>query len=219
MNIISEYEQILIGNRPKFSSKNFRFDPGSNERIVLFVFKYAIEELLNWKPHEAEYLFTYAVVRSLKLQTLLHHIQFPCELTLRNTEYIVHLLYPRAVPYNFKKYVLATYERVMRNEIKYPKDYMFGNKGLIRAGLCMQYALKKHKLFHSTEEMYAFFASPDGKAFLKKYKLQQLYRRFYKTPIDYLHHSIPDTLRCEFYYCYYKFLYLYQRQHHCLPPM
>lgn len=217
MNAIAEYERLLIGNRKQFSSKIFPFEETGNQRVALSIFKYAIEELLDWTPQEAYKLLTPKVVQRMKLDGLLSYIEFPSELTQSDTEYIVHLIYPRVIKYDFRRYVIDVYEKVLRNEIKYPKDYMYGNKGLIRASICLQYAIKVKKVFHSIEEMYQFFSSPEGIQFLKEEKLRQLYSSFYKTPLDYLHHSLPQNLKSDFYYQYYKFLYKFKSMYKRYP--
>lgn len=217
MNIISEYEQVLIGNQSQISSSNFIFDDAANERIALHVFRFALEKLLGWNPQESLRHLSLQVIKDMRLKQLLNYIQLPSELTKEDTEYIVHLLYPKVIPYNFSKYVIRTYQNVMSGKMKYPKDYMFGNKGLLRAGICLQHVLQEKKLFHSVQEMYEFFACPEGFDFLKENKLYQLYRSFYDTPVEYLHYSIPDKLKDDFLFHFYLFSYRYRIRNRVLP--
>lgn len=154
----------------------------------------------------------------MKLKQLLNYIKFPSELTKDNTEYIVYLIYPKEVPYDFAKYVIQTYNKVLNGEIRYPREYMYGNKGLVRAGICLQYAIKNSKVFHSVEEMYRFFCSPEGFTFLREKKLHQLYKSFYDSPLQYLHYSLPDSLKNELYFNYYTFLDNYKKKYGELPP-
>ena len=124
MDIISEYEQVLIGNIPKIPPRLFQNEAPANEHLALVVFRYAIEKLLRWTPVEAYQMFSPAVVETMKLKQLLSYIKFPTELTKDNTEYIVYLIYPKEVPYDFAKYVIQTYEKVVNGEIRYPREYM-----------------------------------------------------------------------------------------------
>lgn len=218
MDIISEYEHVLVGNLPKIPPRLFQNEPAANEQLALTVFKYAIEKLLQWTPKEAYKLFSPDVIETMKLTQLLNYIDFPTELTKNNTEYIVYLIYPKEVPYDFAKYVIQTYNKVLNGERRYPREYMYGNKGLIRASICLQYAIKNNIVFHSVEEMYRFFCSPNGLAFLKEKKLYQLYKSFYKTPLQFLHFSLPDGLKNELYYNYYTFLINYKKKYGELPP-
>lgn len=218
MDIISEYEQVLIGNISKIPPRLFQNEPAANEQFALSVFQYAIENLLCWTPTETYQLFSPAVVETMRLKQLLNYIKFPSELTKDNTEYIVYLIYPKDVPYDFAKYVIQTYNKVLNGEIRYPREYMYGNKGLVRSGICLQYAIKNSKVFHSVEEMYRFFCSPEGFAFLREKKLYQLYKSFYDNPLQYLHYSLPDSLKNELYFNYYTFLDNYKKEFGKLPP-
>lgn len=217
-NIIREYERVLVGMSSEISKKNFPFDDSVNEKFALSVFRYAIEELLRWSPWEAYRLFTPAIVKKMKLTPLLNYICFPSEVGKEDTEYIIHLLYPRKIPYDFTRYTLQVYEQVRNGERKYPKDYMFGGKGLKRATICLQYALKEEKLFSSIESMYRYFASADGMDFLKRNKLHQLYYSFYSSPLDFLHYSLPPSMRNDLYYGYYNFIYTYKTRYGVNPP-
>ena len=53
MDVINEYEQVLIGNLPKIPPRLFQNEPSANEHLALSVFRYAIEKLLRWTPMEA----------------------------------------------------------------------------------------------------------------------------------------------------------------------
>lgn len=119
MDVINEYEQVLIGNLPKIPPRLFQNEPSANEHLALSVFRYAIEKLLRWTPMEAYRLFSPAVIETMKLTQLLNYINFPTELTKDNTEYIVYLIYPKEVPYDFAKYVIKVYRQVLNGEIRY----------------------------------------------------------------------------------------------------
>ena len=77
---------------------------------------------------------------------------------------------------------------------------------------CPEYDKKYHG------EMYRFFCSPEGLTFLREKKLYQLYKSFYKTPVQFLHFSLPDSLKSELYYNYYTFLINYKKKYGELPP-
>lgn len=217
-NLLREYEQILIGRQDTISNKFFPFDEAVNEKFALTVFRYAIEILLRWSPRDAYRLFTPVIVKKMKLTPLLDYIRFPSDITNAHTDYIIHLLYPRNIPFDFTRYVLETYEKVMCGKIKYPKDYMFGGKGLKRATICLQYALKKEHIFSSVEEMYQYFASAEAVEFLKRNKLYQLYYSFYHSPLEFLHNSLPETVRNHLYYDWYRFVFYYRKHFGTAPP-
>lgn len=217
-NIIREYDKVLVGMSPEIPSRCFPFDSNVNETFALSVFRYAIESLLHWSPAEAYQLFTPEIARKMKLTPLLDYVIFPSELSHANTEYIIHLLYPRKVPYDFMKYTIEMYEKVRAGKRRYPKDFMFGGKGLKRATICLQYALKEEHIFLSVEAMYRYFSSQEAMEFLKQNKLHQLYYSFYQSPLDFLHYSLPEHIRNDFYYDRYRFIYSYRKRYGSYPP-
>ena len=211
MGIINEYEEILIGNRKKISSNYFLFDKKGNERVALSVIRYAIENLLGWDVHNAIELFNSNYISFMKLDQMVKYIVFPSDVTKDDTEYILYLLYPKYVDYDIKRYTLRIYEKVMNNEGRYPKDYMYGYLGMLRAKICLQYAINQNLLFKSADDLYNFFASKDCIKYLKQNKLYQLYVSFYSTPLEYMHDSMPSSVKNEFLFHNYMFLNKYQQ--------
>lgn len=211
MGIINEYEEILIGNRKKISSNYFLFDKKGNERVALSVIRYAIENLLGWDVHNAINLFNSNYISFMKLDQMVKYIVFPSDVTKDDTEYILYLLYPKYVDYDIKRYTLRIYEKVMNNEGRYPKDYMYGYLGMLRAKICLQYAINQNLLFKSADDLYNFFASKDCIKYLKQNKLYQLYVSFYSTPLEYMHDSMPSSVKNEFLFHNYMFLNKYQQ--------
>ena len=211
MGIINEYEEILIGNRKKISSNYFLFDKKGNERVALSVIRYAIENLLGWDVHNTIKLFNSNYISFMKLDQMVKYIVFPSDVTKDDTEYILYLLYPKYVDYDIKRYTLRIYEKVMNNEGRYPKDYMYGYLGMLRAKICLQYAINQNLLFKSADDLYNFFASKDCIKYLKQNKLYQLYVSFYSTPLEYMHDSMPSSVKNEFLFHNYMFLNKYQQ--------
>ena len=215
--ILSEYEQMLIGNKKNISSKNFVFEKKGNQNIALTVFRYAIENLLQWDPKTAYDFFTPEVVKMMKLTSLLKYIDFPPEISTDHTEYIVCLLYPSKVPYIMEPYVIETYKKVIEQGIKYPRDFMFGYKGCLRARICLQYAMRDH-VFDSIEAMYRFFASKEGVKFTKDKKLYQLFISSYTSPLEFVHDNLDEEDQNELFYHFYLFVYRYRQKTKELPP-
>ena len=94
---------------------------------------------------------------------------------------------------------------------KFPKEYMTGINGLVRAGLCLQYMIMTFFAFHSIEEMYDFFADTQKAiSALKKYRLYAVYSELFDSPLDFLHCSLPEDQRNDTLYNYYKFVNYYK---------
>ncbi len=211
MSIINEYEDVLVGNRKKISSCYFLFDKKGNERVALSVIKYAIEKLLGWKVENAIQMFNSNYITFMKLDQMVKYIDFPSDVSKDDTEYILYLLYPNYVDYDIKRYTLRVYKNVINNNGRYPKDYMYGYLGMLRAKICLQYAINKNCVFKSIDDLYKFFSSKDCIKYLKQNKLYQLYSSFYATPLEYMHDSMPSSIKNEFLFHNYMFMQKYQQ--------
>ena len=205
MGILNEYEEVLIGNRKQISKGYFIFDKKGNERVALAVIRYAIENLLGWNIEEAASFFNTNYIELMKLGQMVRYIDFPSDVTQEDTEYILYLLYPKHIEYELQRYTLRIYDEVMAGKRRYPKDYMYGYLGLVRAKICLQHVIQKTKLFLSQDAIYSFFASPECLRYLKDNKLYQLYCSFYATPLEYLHDSMPSSVKNEFLFHNYMF--------------
>lgn len=206
MSVINDYEEVLIGNKGEISRDFFAFDRKGNQRVALSVFKYAIEKLLKWDAKRAAEFFNESFMHLMKLDQMANYIIYPSDVSPKDTEYILHLLYPKEVQYELKKYTIRIYKEVMAGKRRYPKDYMFGYLGLLRAKICLQYSLvQTSQLFKTTDELYKFFASPECIKYLKKNRLLQLCDSFYNSPLEYMYDSVPTDLRNEFLFHNYMF--------------
>ena len=77
---------------------------------------------------------------------------------------------------------------------------------MLRANICLQYSISKNCLFKSADELYKFFASKECIKYLKQNKLYQLYVSFYSSPLEYMHDSIPSSIKNEFLFHNYMFM-------------
>lgn len=206
MGILNDYEDVLLGNRQRIPTSYFLFDKKGNERIALSVIRYAIENLLGWDIHNAIKLFNKNYISFMKLDQMVKYIAFPSDVTKDDTEYILYLLYPRYVDYDVKRYTLRVYDKVMAGDGRYPKDYMYGYLGMLRAKICLQYVINKTCMFKSEDELYRFFSSKECIKYLKQNKLYQLYISFYATPLEYMHDSMPSAVKNDFLFHNYMFM-------------
>lgn len=96
---------------------------------------------------------------------------------------------------------------------KFPKNYMAGSIGMMRACICLQYMITTFFSFHSIAEMYDFFADEEkAVAALKKYRLLSVYKDMFDSTLEFLHTVLPDNQKNELLYSYYKFCHIYNQQ-------
>lgn len=208
--LLNEYEDILIGNRKVFSDQFFGAGKPESRRNALAVLQYAFERYLKWPPNVIARRMTKELIAQMHLHTVIKYIKFPPEYNRdRDYFYIVALLYP-----NFKitrrQRITYVYKNVLEKKIlKFPKDYFFGEEGIVRALVCMQYLLTDilQAEISSPVDAYALFASEYGLACLRKYKLLNICDELFQTPVDFIHMALPDDSRDPFLYVYYKFQY------------
>lgn len=205
--VLYEYEQILLGKKKSFSSTYFPYNPEQNERLALEVFRHAVEVYLNWSPTEVQMYLNGDVIKQMKLDSIVRYLRFPLELDPKKDYfYIAHLLYPNIIHYNAKELILNVYKRVLNGTLcKFPQDYMAGTRGFMCAAICFQYMLERFMQFSCIEDLYAFFASPEGSRALKKYRLSAICNLMFGSPLDYLHESLNSKQKNEFLYRYHKF--------------
>lgn len=157
------------------------------------VLKYVIENLLGWSPEEMVVYFNDYIISRLKLEPIIKALELPPEL-VRNTDYFyyAHLCYPKEIPYSEKDATLYTFRRYRRGEInRLNKRFTLGSKGQLRAAWCLQECIRT-STFTSWEDIYKTFWNLDtAKEFLKKNKLDCIYKNHYASPLDYLHSSLP----------------------------
>lgn len=207
INMIYEYESILLGKKSGFSSFFFNHSDEANERSALELFDYVVKTYLRWTPEQVYNCMSWDIINRLKLDTIMRYIRFPPEMDVRTDLYVIaSKLYPDKIKINSREMTLLVYKRVLSGELyKFPKGFFLQNRGINRAIICFQYMLGQYTAFSSVEEMYEFFSTPKGTKLLKQYKLNAVSVAIYEYPIDYLHASLPPEVKSQFYYNYYRF--------------
>lgn len=206
--LLYEYESVLLGHKNSVSNYFFSSDEDRNEKAALYVVRFAISYYLNWSPEKAVDLLTWDIIKLLKLEGIMKYINFPPELDEKDNAYIIKgKLYPNLVRLNEKEITLKVYKRILSKDLyKFPKEYLSSDyAGKIRAVICMQYMLSQFTSFGSAKEMYKFFATSGGAKLLKRYRLNVICAALFDHPIDFLHYSLPESSKDEYWYRYYRF--------------
>lgn len=205
--LIYEYELLLLGKVKTFSGYFFRFSDSQNEKLALSVFRYAFDTYLRWTPEQLSHHLTYDIVSRLKLTSLLKYIKFPPEADKTKDMYpIVAKLYPGKFKENTRDIVARVYRRVLTGDReKFPKEFFDSADGRYKAILCFQLMLNGMAPFKDVRAMYEAFSGASGVKILKQYKLYPVSTGIFEYPIDYLHASLPQKRRSEYFYRYYRF--------------
>lgn len=206
-NVLYEFESVLLDKKTSLSPYFFNQTSEQNEKTALAIIKYVVEVHLKWTPEQVRKNLTWDVIQLMKLDSIMKYINFPPEADRKKDLFIVAgKLYPNKIKINSSAMTILTYKKIIsREQYKFPKCFFDGNEGRYRALICLQYMLNQYTSFESVEEMYKVFSTPKASKLLKKYKLQAARVAMYEYAIDYLHDALPDDVKNEYFYHYYKF--------------
>lgn len=216
--IIQEYEDTLIERLSNVGSHNFFFgepeedfqkrlpDPGgSNEKKALMCIRHCIEEILHWDVKTAVGQFDQYIIETMKLSRFVAMIKWPAEVDYGDPRYILHLLYPKEVKINRYEMICRHYEKVMRGECKFHREFFLGPEGFKRFCSCLAYLFKNYKTFSDIGEVFRFITSPEGKVFLGEHKLATPADQYAINVLEATYYIFQDNPLSEVYYYYYKF--------------
>ena len=209
-----EYESILLKKKKNYSCSFFNYDNKSiNQKNALIIIRYALEDFLHWTPKDIEQNLNMEIMRAMKIDTLLKHIEIPHELNMeRDLFYIAHLLYPDQCPYNPKAQTIKVYHDVLSRKLyRYPKSFFEDIGGIERAKLCLINMIQNYIFPHNVEELYQLFSEDTIGKTLKKYCLLDACNMIFESPLDFLHESLSMDQKNDFCYQYYKFKQEYQK--------
>jgi hypothetical protein len=214
INIIYEYEMVLLGKKSGVSVYFFSHSPEQNERLALDIIRYAVETYLKWSPEEVYKNFNESIIKQMKLDSIMRYIRFPPEADEKSDYFIIAgKLYPDKIKINIKEMTLVIYRRVIEGKLyKFPKGFFDDSIGYYRAIVCLQYMLTQFCHFGNISDMYRDFSMSKGTKLLKNYKLQAARITMWECAIDYLHAALPESSQSEYYYHYYKFKIFNEKQ-------
>lgn len=216
--LLYEYSLILMGELNAFSSAYFGNKSVDNKGFAQFIFHQAFEVFLRWTPDEVYQMFDKEILLRMKLDKVIGYLNLPPEIE-RNQDYhlIAAYLYPETIHVDASELVIQTYEAVLKGQengglYKFPKHYFDGQTGRQRAHICFRYMIEHQCSFNSVKEMYLFFSSDAGTRLINNQGLKLVLKDVFHSPVLFLHESLPDGMKDEFWYHYYEFQYRYKKE-------
>lgn len=208
IEILAEYEQVLIGNQRVIDSYYF-FNKTleANQDTALLLIQYMVEHFLRWSPQKMYDSITMDILKHWRLAGLLTFIEFPEELNKeKNLGYLAHLIYPNEVKITKRDICMSVYQRVCSGEMtKHPKDFFHSNESLNYICFCLKYAIENFTNFKNTVEMYDFFGTQVCLKFLRTYKLAAYIKEQFEAPIVAFYLIVPEEQDIPFLFQYYRF--------------
>lgn len=210
-----EYERLLDGSIPYFSSWYFDAGAQQNDKNALLVCRYAFEIFLGWRPEEVGSAINLQILKKMKLIKVLKYMSVPWDiLSDQNFAYLCFLLYPSLYPE--KTITLRLYEEILSGQrTRFPKHYFDGADGIKRACVCLRYYVQNRLCgrFSSVNEIYRFFASPEGQKELVHAGLSFAARTTFRSPVLFYHMSLPASERDDLSFHYWEFWYQMRKQY------
>lgn len=209
-NLAFEYDNTLVGKTRVVDTSFFRGSEQQNQEVALQIVQYVVEKYLKWTPEEMQAYFNEDIVKLMKLESVMRFIVIPPELRGNTYFYIAHLVYPKRIRFEEDDLTIQMYSDILEGKrAKFVKDYMEGVRGQGRACICLRYAIENFMPdVCSLGELYAMFASPKIKNWLRQYKLFKICSDMFITPLDYLHSSLSNTQKSDVLYNVYRLDYL-----------
>lgn len=204
-SLIADYEKILTGELPKITISYFdNLSQAQKETYAVIIIRYALKNLLKLTPEQALYMVDEELLTNLKLNQFLRYINFPYNLPNDSWFYIVFLCYPNHFMDKREKLVLYVYKRALTKEQRLPSNFFEGEEGKELTAIAFNYQL--NFLGMNIDELYHAFADKNrGKKILASLKLAAAVGSCFRTPLELLHYSLPDKLKRNLWYNYYKF--------------
>ncbi len=209
--IIYEYERILLGKEKNYSL-TFHSDEDDAAKLkeIGCIWRYAISRILGWTPQEAKKYLTADIVDMLMLPGADTEL-IPRERWDTNRDWTALLQYafPETFHYDQREYAINEWEHATHTgrwqsdggDYEWPKSFFVGEDGITRASALLVHVRNLYLGDLSLEDIYHFFAKEkEAKRWLEKRALTSPLKVMYRTPIEYLHYSLPYREQDEFLY-------------------
>lgn len=209
LDLIASYEDMLMNATSTFKQDFCATQKDHESRGLTVLCCYLLEDVLDLNPIEAKTSLTKKTLKEFKLWNYIEKfIDFePGMNEQEQIIYLLHLCYPKIIPFDKKRYVISIYEKVINRQMAaFPKKFFSEKKGATRACICLQYMVDKLYSFHTVNELYELFNNEAEMAkILKENKMHKACYLQYDTPLDFLHYSLSPAKRNTFLYNYFKF--------------
>ena len=206
--VLYEYEQILLGNKKKFSKKRFLGTPKAVKQKAIDLLRYICSDIMKLSPSELKDNLTVYTCDRYKLWTIIEFVNFPPEFEKKeDIIYLLSLMYPKIYHVDEAEAIRNTYKKFYDGKLyKFPKGFFNGNDGEAKAEICLNYALTlDNNPLSSIYELYHLFSDNSEYSILKKYKLYTVCQDFFDSALEYLHYSLPRSQRSTLLFNYFEF--------------
>jgi hypothetical protein len=219
--LLYEYIRVRQGKKDEkgkdlvvFSKLYFGADRKKSEANAIELFRMVVEIFLRWTPKDCQEHMSRKIIEIMKLNDIYEFLPFPAYLD-RNVDYwyIAHILYPEVIPFSSKQLTLEVYKKILSKEsTKFPKKFFDSADGKERACICLNYYIDNYETFHSSAELYSYFASSPGRLALDNHGFRNVWNQLFGSPVAFVHEALSDEDKDEYLFHYYEFEYQFTLQ-------
>lgn len=195
---LKEFDDVLMGRRKTYSSALMAKEQGPFMCAELL--KSIFKLYLKWTPEDVRDNLTPEIVQQLKISPLVKRIPCPPEVdSTTELYYVAWYLYPETRNVQEPELIIKLYTDILNGKVKkFPSGYFDGNDGYLRAHILFLTMVREYlHPFKNLEALYKFFASPEGKNCLMRYKLTIPLRELYGSALAFLHDALPWSQKDE----------------------
>lgn len=204
-DILYEYEEILLGTKPAFTM-SFRGTARRQREVFTILWRYAIEDIMGYKPEEAGGVLNHSIIKSLLLDRTFKYV----DIIYNGSGYFnwnrpLSIVYPNIYHYSVYEEVESEYQKLLRigpykhaaEPYALPKGFFSGGEGFVRAKIIVQLAIRYFKNDCDPEQLYEFFGCQnEAKKWLIRVKIWNYVRQYFQnSALDCLHTSLPPDER------------------------
>lgn len=189
----------------------------AKQKDAIHVLEYVITELMGLTPEEAMVQFEVPgraeeYIEKWKLEKVLEHIRMPPGIRKDNYRFLFSMVFPGKITYDEDEQTLEVYRRVLEGELsKFPRNFLV-RKGSIKMCVMLMQYISTHMRPGAPEDLYRIFSTPgEGYRILKDAKLYPACRKFFKSPLEFVHTMLVHTKQANpLLYNYYSFKTAYE---------
>lgn len=208
--LIQNWTEGFASNKPfTLSPQFFSYSEEQNHEDAAGLMRYVFEEVLGWTPYDVQNHCSKDVIDILGLRPAYRALMWPATYDSNGKRiplidsrsgygYVAALLYPNVIRTLGKQNLWIMEYNAMasgRGQRMFRVDDFLGNDGYDHARLLLNHYLINNpdERFESIEDVYHIFANQKtANRMLKKAKLLIIQQALFKSPLEYLHASLPD---------------------------
>ena len=197
-----------MGNKTIFT-QSFKGTTRRIEHSFAVIWRYAIEDIMGYRPEEAKDALNQAIVKVLYLDRTLQYVDIPYS----NTGYFdftraLSIVYPNIYHYDMREEVEEEYKKILgvgqwkHNTKQYIalKGFFVGGEGLERAKILLNLAIERFKGTATVSELYEFFSnSQEAKKWMRAVKIWTYIKPYVQIPLDFFHMAYSERSEIMYY--------------------